>query len=133
GAVTLVTTAVRITFVRLLTTAAALGTTIFSRPGVQEELEAGGEEALLSAQKAFFEFEGVVTEVESEAGSIWSSYDQMRGYLQQLYTRLQGRNPPNIEFHHLVEQGSAFAKNAINSMANVVPTPIAVHRAISAF
>lgn len=44
---------------------------------------------------------------------------------------------PGIEYHHIVEQVqeevSEFSSNAINSTANVVPTPAAVHAEISAF
>ena len=45
-------------------------------------------------------------------------------------------NPANIQWHHLVEQTlnqSKFGAQAINSMANIIPTPTAVHRAISGF
>jgi RHS repeat-associated protein len=134
---TLVTTAARITFVRLLTVAAALGSTVFSQPGLQEQLEEGGSSAIAAVQNAFFEYQGVVSEAEAEESSIWTSYSALRQYLNQLFTRLPGANPPGIEYHHIVEQSeeaaSGFAENAINSMSNVIPTPSGVHAEISAF
>jgi len=137
GISTLVTSAARITVIRLLTVGAALGSSIFARPGVQEELENGGAEAIAAAQNAFFEYEGVVTEAEAETSSIWTNYPALRQYLNQLFTRLPGANPPGIEYHHIVEQSqeaaSGFAENAINSMSNVVPTPSAAHQVISDF
>ncbi len=78
-----------------------------------------------------------MTEAEAEASSIWNEYQTMRDYLNQLYTRVRSWNPPNIEYHHLVEQSeeeaSGFSVRAINSMANVVPTPANVHAMISQF
>ena len=133
----LVTTAARITVIRLLTVGAALGSSIFARPSMQEELEEGGAGAIAAIQNAFFEFEGVVNEAEAESSSIWTSYGALRQYLNQLLTRLPGANPSGIEYHHIVEQSeevaSGFAESAINSMSNVVPTPAAVHAEISAF
>lgn len=137
GITTLLSSAARITAVRLLTVGAALGSSVFARPGIQDALEDGGADAIAATQNAFFEYQGVVSEAEAETSSIWSSYRAFAQYLNQLYTRLPGANPPGIEYHHLVEQSqeeaSGFAENAINSMSNVVPTPSAVHSTISAF
>ena len=47
------------------------------------------------------------------------------------------RNPPDIQYHHLVNQigvnVARFGQRAINSLANVVPTPAHVHVRITAF
>src|SRR5205085_12671446 len=44
-------------------------------------------------------------------------------------------NPPDIQWHHLVEQsaegGSGFLVRTLNSMINLVPTPTAIHQAIT--
>ncbi len=40
-------------------------------------------------------------------------------------------NPSNTQWHHLVEQTANFSARAINSLANIVPTPTHVHRVIN--
>ena len=124
---------------RLLTVSAFLGAGFFaaSNPEIDVEVQAGGQEAITAVQNAFLETENVITEVQAEEGSIWNSYGTLRDYFNELFTGGRASNPPNIEYHHIVEQVeeevNGFSSNAINSTANVIPTPAQVHQAITTF
>jgi RHS repeat-associated protein len=124
---------------RILTVSAFLGAGFFvsSNPNFDVEVQAGGQEAITAVQNAFMDAETAVTEVQAEEGSIWNNYDSLRAYYNELFTGSRGFNPPNIRYHHIVEQAEEeindFAPNAINSTANVVPTPAGVHDRISDF
>ena len=124
---------------RILTVSAYLGAGffIFSNPEFDTEVQAGGQEAITVVQNAFMEAQTVITEAQAEQSSIWNTYGTLRNYFNELFTGSSALNPPNIEYHHIVEQAEEeindFAPNAINSAANVVPTPSGVHAAISNF
>jgi RHS repeat-associated protein len=138
----------RAALLRLLTLAfvvnAAMNSPVLQHFGEEmEELEGGGMAAIETVQGAFQEFEGVVPEAEAELSSVMEggaqNYDKLREFLNQFFTRVR-TNPPNIEWHHLVEQNQAetdtevgFSLRAINSLSNVVPTPTGVHDAINRF
>jgi len=120
----------------VFTVAAAFTSRIFTNPNLIEELEEGGEEGVAKVQQSFEEFEGVVSEAEAEATSVWSRYSQLREALNQVFTKSRF-NPANIQYHHIVEQVqeeiSGFSSRAINSLSNVIPTPEEVHTAITNF
>ena len=122
---------------RLTVGAAGALTRLFSNPETLQELEEDGEEGIVKIQETFSRFEGTVTEAESEASSLWNNFDQLKNALNRLFTGIRSPNPPNIQYHHLVEQGGenaqTFSPQAINSLANVVPTPTGIHQTISSF
>jgi hypothetical protein len=120
----------------VLTISAAVASKIFSSPNVIEEIQEGGEEAVAKVQQSYMEFDGVITQAESEATSIWNNYQSFRLALNQLYTK-SPLNPAQIQYHHIVEQTeedlSGFTPRAINSMSNIIPTPATIHQAITDF
>jgi RHS repeat-associated protein len=112
-------------------------TWIFRNPETVRELEEDGEEGIVKVQEAFLKSEEVVSEAEAEASSIWNNFDSLKKAFNELFSSNPGRNPTDVEYHHLVEQNATnaeqFSEKAINSWANVVPTPTSIHRVISGF
>ena len=127
----------RLVLNRLTLGAAGALTRLFSNPETLRELEADGEDGIVKVQETFSRFEGTITEAESEASSLWNTPDQVKAALNRLFTGIRSPNPPNIEYHHLVEKGGENAQNfsgqAINSLANVVPTSPTAHGMITGF
>ena len=123
---------------RALTLAAFFGAGIFaSNSNLPEEIEEGGPAAITAIQQNFLGLEQTISEAQAEEGSIWTSHGALKDYFNELFTGSRALNPPDIEYHHLVEQVqeevSGFSVNAINSTANVIPTPSGVHQIISNF
>jgi len=91
----------------------------------------GGRRAIQAMQNVFMKFQGTITQAEAEAAPRYS-----RTVMNRLITGVQN-NPPNIAWHHIVEQGGKNLRNlqqaALQSMANVVPMPKTIHDAISIF
>ena len=122
---------------RLTLGAAGALTRLFSNPETLNELEEDGEEGIVKVQETFSRFEGTITEAESEASSLWNTPEQIKAALNRLFTGIKSPNPPDIEYHHLVEKGGEnlqnFSGQAINSLANVVPTSPRIHQMITTF
>jgi hypothetical protein len=134
---TLAQAAIRHLLVNRLTVGAASALTyVFSNPETLREIEEEGSEGIGAVQETFMELEGTVSEAEAEASSIWNNFSSLKQSFNELFNGIKDKNPPNIEYHHLVEQtpnAENFSAQAINSWANVIPTPTTVHRAISGF
>ena len=86
-------------------------------------------------QNAMLRSQRVITFAEAQSSAIYRNFNALRTALNNA---LNGgsNNPANIAWHHLVEQGHTNAArfgNAVNSLANVVPTPHNVHTIINRF
>ena len=95
-----------------------------------------GTGAITFLQQSFMTQTGVISEEQAEAAPSWDTFGAARTYLNKLITGGEN-NPEDIQWHHLVSQlaqrTQGFAARAINSAANIVPTPSAVHTAITSF
>lgn len=122
---------------RLTTGVLGALTWVFRNPETVRELEEDGEEGIVKVQEAFLKSEEVVSEAEAEASSIWNNFDSLKKAFNELFSSTPGRKPPDIQYHHLVEQNATnaeqFSERAINSWANVIPTPTDAHRLINGF
>jgi len=60
----------------------------------------------------------------------------MRQALNRAVNNGSTKNPTGTQWHHIVELtrgAQKFGQNAVNSMANIVPTPTAIHIRIGVF
>ncbi|MBT8217951.1 MAG: hypothetical protein KJO17_13955, partial [Acidimicrobiia bacterium] len=108
------------------------GALLISRSGQLLGLLRGtGMSGVRALQTLFFRLQGVVTQAQAAASSPFS-----RGAMNRLLHGVRN-NLPNIQWHHIVEQNAAntarFGSRAIQSVANVVPTPAHVHSVITSF
>jgi RHS repeat-associated protein len=98
-------------------------------------IQGTGQRGVEAMQNAMLRSNRVITFAEAQSASVWRSYDHLRTTLNQALTA-GARNLANIQWHHIVEQGHTNAirfGNAVNNLANVVPTPTHIHTRITTF
>jgi len=104
--------------------------------GFVQQIAGSGWRGIQALQTAFVRTQPVITEAEARLAANWRTFDQLKTAMNSsIFGRTQ--NPAAIQWHHVVEQNvanmRAFASNAINSLANVVPLPNQVHGVITNF
>jgi hypothetical protein len=97
-----------------------------------------GESGIRAWQNVMLQSNRIVTFTESASAATSRNYPALREFLNKTIMGTRG-NPANVQWHHLVEQTghqgvnvSRFG-NAVNSTANIVPTPTTVHSTITRF
>ena len=98
-------------------------------------IQGTGQKGVEAMQNAMLRSNRVITFAEAQSAAAWRNYEHLRTTLNQALTA-GSRNLANIQWHHIVEQGHTNAirfGNAVNNLANVVPTPAHIHTRITTF
>ncbi len=100
-------------------------------------LHGTGQRGVTALQNSFMRFYGSVSHANALRAAHWGSHSGLTQALNKAINHGARTNPANIQWHHIVEQWAPnvanFGRGAIHSFANVVPTPVHVHSAISIF
>ncbi|HEY5914357.1 MAG TPA: LamG-like jellyroll fold domain-containing protein [Verrucomicrobiae bacterium] len=113
-----------------------LGTTYLTQlgPRALEYIRSLGVQAIPTMQRVLQHSTTVVSRSQALQSQNWSSFPQLKAALNPLVNAGSRSNPANIRWHHIIEQTRGvqqFGERAINSLANIVPTPTPIHLEIT--